>query len=121
MIPVDLKLYNKIKEEVSKQYKKPSAYRNGQIVKKYKSEFKKKYKNKKPYKGVKDENKGLSRWFKESWRNSRGGVGYKYKSDVYRPTKRINKQTPKTFDELTPGALKKARREKKNKGRVKKF
>ena len=69
----------------------------------------------------KQEKKGLSRWFKEDWKNQRGGVGYKKKSDVYRPTKRITKDTPKTFSELSKSEIEKAQREKRKTGRVKKF
>ena len=43
----------------------------------------------------------LKRWFKEKWVNSRGEVGYKKTSDVYRPTVRVNKDTPTTFKEFT--------------------
>ena len=41
--------------------------------------------------------------------------------DVYRPTKRITKDTPTTFNELSKKEIKKAQQEKKTKGRVKKF
>jgi len=40
-IPRDLILYNKIKKEISQNYKH-SAYRSGMIVKKYKEEYMKK-------------------------------------------------------------------------------
>ena len=50
-----------------------------------------------------------------------GEVGYKFKSDVYRPTVRVNSKTPTTFKELTPVELKRARKEKAAKGRVKQF
>ena len=64
---------------------------------------------------------GLGRWFAERWRNQRGEVGYKYKGDVYRPTRRVNKKTPTTFRELSPRRLSRARSEKKRTGRVSKF
>jgi hypothetical protein len=64
---------------------------------------------------------GLTRWFAERWRNQRGEVGYKYKSDVYRPTRRINKRTPTTFRELSPRRLSRARSQKRKTGRVKRF
>ena len=64
---------------------------------------------------------GLGRWFAERWRNQRGEVGYKYKGDVYRPTRRVNKKTPTTFSELSPKRLSRARSEKKRTGRVSKF
>ena len=48
-------------------------------------------------------------------------VGYKNKSDVYRPTVRVNKNTPTTFKELTKEQIEKAKVEKANTGRVKQF
>ena len=71
--------------------------------------------------GKKTKKKGLSRWFLEKWKNQRGKIGYKYKSDVYRPTHRITKKTPITFSELTKKQLKRARSIKLKKGRVNKF
>jgi len=120
--PTDKILYNRIKRSMYKKYPKHSAYRSGLIVKAYKKTFKKKYGNKKEsYKGKYTRKRGLSRWFREKWRNQRGKVGYKYKSDVYRPTKRITKKSPITFKELTEKQLKRARREKARTHRVKRF
>ena len=45
----------------------------------------------------------------------------KYKSDVYRPSVKVNKETPTTFKELSKEEIDKARREKADKGRVSKF
>jgi hypothetical protein len=90
------------------------------LVKRYKEEFKKLYPNKEPYTGKKT-SKGLTRWFKEEWRTQSGDTSYKKKSDVFRPTKRITKDTPKTFKEISKKSLKKAQKEKATKGRVKKF
>jgi len=119
--PVDINLYEKIKKQVYKKIPKHSAYRSGILVQKYKKAFSKKYGKKNPYKGKKTIKKGLKRWFSEDWRNQRGKIGYKYKSDVYRPTKRITKKTPTTFSELSKKQIKRARTEKLNKGRVRKF
>ena len=80
-----------------------------------------KYGNKNPYAGIKTKKKGLARWFLEDWRNQRGEVGYKYKNDVYRPTRRITKKTPKTFKELSKKKIKKARTKKYRIGRVDRF
>ena len=121
MEPTDQKLYNKTKKYIYKKYPEHSAYRSGLLVQEYKKRFTKKYGSKSPYKGKKRENKGLSRWFKEEWVNQRGEVGYKYKSDVYRPSKRITKKTPKTFDELSKKQIKKARSKKYRKGRINRF
>lgn len=118
--PADSKLYNKVKKQIYKKYPKHSAYRSGILVRSYKEQFKKKYGNIKPYIGTKT-NKGLTRWFLEGWRNQRGEVGYKFKSDIYRPTKRISKSTPTTFAELSKKQLTRARKTKASKGRVKKF
>ena len=120
--PKDKKLYNKVKSRIYNKIQKHSAYRSGVVVSSYKKAFSKKYgKNKKPYSGKKTSKRGLSRWFKEKWRNQRGKVGYKYKSDIYRPTKRITKKTPTTHRELTRKQIKRARSEKRRKGRVKRF
>mgnify|MGYP001436329321 CR=1 FL=1 len=119
--PVDQKLYDRIKERVKSRIPKHSAYRSGIMVSEYKQAFKKKYGDKKsPYTGTKNK-AGLSRWFKEDWRNQRGEVGYKYKSDVYRPTHRITKKTPVTFKELTQKEINKAKKTKREKGRVPNF
>ena len=63
----------------------------------------------------------LKRWFDEKWTNQRGEIGYKNKSDVYRPTIRINNKTPTTFNELTKTQIIKAKKEKEKTGRVKNF
>ena len=121
-VPTDNKLYNRTKKQVYKKYPKHSAYRSGILVKTYKAKFKSKYGNrKKPYKGKRTRKKGLSRWFSEKWVNQRGKVGYKYKSDIYRPTYRITKKTPVTHKELSGKRIKSARREKYTKGRVRRF
>jgi hypothetical protein len=119
--PKDLKLYSAVKRNIYKKYPKHSAYRSGLIVQNYKKAFKKKYGNRSPYLGKKPKRSGLSRWFAEDWRNQRGGVGYKSKSDIYRPTKRITKKTPTTFSELSQRQIKRTRSEKYRSGRVKKF
>jgi len=117
MKPVDKKLYEKSKTEIYKKMPKHSAYRSGHVVKLYKKKFKEKYGNKKPYKGNK-KNSSLGRWFQEKWTNQRGNIGYKSKSDVYRPTIRISNKTPKTFSELSSKQIKKARESKLKKGKA---
>jgi len=121
-IPNDKKLYTKVKKDIYIKYPKHSAYRSGLLVKEYKRQYKIKYGNKKePYSGIKPQKTGLKRWFSEEWRNSRGEVGYKYKKDIYRPTKRITKNTPITFSELTKNEIEKAKNLKYRKGRVDRF
>ena len=119
-IPRDIILYNKIKKEISEKYKH-SAYRSGLIVKKYKEEYVKKYNRDDAYIGDKPKLSNLQRWFMEDWKNQRGETGYKYKNDIYRPTIKINNNTPTTFNELTKDQIIKAKKEKATKGRVKKF
>ncbi len=88
-IVLDKKLYNRIKAEADKTYKKPSAYKSGWIVKQYKAAGGKYGDDNKP--------KNLQRWFKEEW----GDIGDK-EYPVYRPFKRINKSTPLTVQEIDP-------------------
>ena len=85
----NLPLYEQAKKEVYKQYPKHSAYRSGQLVKRYK-ELGGTYSGKKP------KEDGLTRWFKEEWKS----IGGEY--PTYRPTKRITKYTPLTVDEIDP-------------------
>ena len=92
-IPKDIELYNKAKEEADKIYKKSSAYKSGWIVKKYKELGGTYIEDNKP--------KNLKRWFKEDWKDI-GGLDY----PVFRPTKRINKNTPLTPEEINPKNLK---------------
>jgi hypothetical protein len=114
LLPNDEKLYNKTKKYIYKKYPKHSAYRSGLLVQEYKKRFSKKY-------GKKSVKKGLGRWFREKWVNQRGEIGYRYKSDVYRPSKRITKKTPKTYKELSKQQIKKARSKKYRIGRVNRF
>ena len=120
-IPKDTKLYENIKKKVNKQITQHSAYRSGILVKEYKKAYLKKYKSDEAYNGKKTNKKGLARWFKEEWKNQRGEVGYKKTNDVYRPTKRVTRKTPLTFNELTKYELAKAKKNKEIKGRVYRF
>ena len=112
--PKNKKLYEKVKDEIYKEYPKHSAYRSGLLVKEYK-------KRGGEYIGKENKSSGLNRWFKEKWRSQDGKIGYKSKSDIYRPTVRVNKDTPTTFSELSAKQIKNAQKEKKKTGRVKKF
>ena len=93
-VPKDKKLYDKVKAEADKKYDKPSAYKSGWIVKEYK-------KRGGEYLGKKKKD-GLTRWFKEKWEDV-GGKDY----PVYRPTKRVSKDTPLTPKEIDPKDLEK--------------
>jgi hypothetical protein len=111
--PINKRLYEQVKKEIYAKHPEHSAYRSGLLVQEYKRRGGK-------YRG--DRSKGkLGRWFKEDWRNQRGGVGYDKAGDVYRPTKRVSKDTPTTFDELTDAQVRRAQKEKKRTGRVKDF
>jgi len=112
--PKNKTLYEKVKKKIYKKIPKHSAYRSGLIVKEYKAQGG-------TYVGKKDEKKGLSRWFKEKWKTQDGSTTYKKKGDIFRPTKRITKETPTTMSELTKKQKEKAQKEKAKKGRVKKY
>ena len=112
--PADKKLYEKVKKEIYEKHPQHSAYRSGLLVKTYKERGG-------TYIGKESDNKGLNKWFKEKWTNQRGEVGYKYKSDVYRPTVKVNSDTPTTFKELSKKQIETAQKEKAKTGRVKKF
>ncbi len=90
-VPLNKKLYERAKAEVYPRYKKPSAYRSGAVVKRYK-ELGGKFKD--------NNGRPLARWFKEEWSD----VGDK-EYPVYRPTKRISKDTPLTPSEIDPENL----------------
>lgn len=93
-IPKDKRLYAKARALADKTYEKPSAYKSGFIVKTYKRLYREKHgESAKAYESDTKE-KPLKRWFKEKWIN----VGGDY--PTYRPTKRINKSTPKTVSEI---------------------
>jgi hypothetical protein len=94
MKPTNTLLYEKVKEEINKIYKKPSAYRSGAYIRKYKE-----------LGGTfEDDNKEkpLKRWFKENWEDI-GNLEY----PVYRPTRRVSKKTPLLPSEIDPQNLKK--------------
>tara|TARA_R100001510_G_C7522166_1_gene117204 strand:- start:4 stop:252 length:249 start_codon:yes stop_codon:yes gene_type:complete len=63
----------------------------------------------------------LKRWFKEDWRTPRGNKGYSGKDRTFRPTKRISKDTPATWSELSKGEKARAAKEKRQKGRVSRY
>lgn len=118
--PKDQQLYDRIKKKIYNEIPNHSAYRSGHLVKEYKKAYKKIYNSDDAYEGKKNK-EGLERWFKEDWRNQRGEIGYKKKGDIYRPTKRVNKNTPLTFNELSKNEIKKGMEKKKKNGRVDKF
>ena len=118
--PSDPKLYARVKARVYKANPTHSAYRSGQIVKQYKAAYQKKHGSTDAYRGTKTK-EGLTRWYKEDWRTQDGSTTYKKKGDIFRPTKRVNKKTPTTMKELSTTRIKKAMKQKKKTGRVKKY
>jgi len=91
--PNNPKLYQKVKDYANEIYSKPSAYKSGFIVKKYK-ELGGTYN---------DDNKAkkLKRWFQEEWKDI-GNLNY----PVYRPTRKVNSKTPLLQSEIKPKNLK---------------
>ena len=83
----DKNLYAKVKKMADEIYKKQSGFKSGFIIKRY-LQLGGTYK---------DDNKPkeLKRWFNEQWKDI-GGKEY----PVYRPTVRINKDSPLTFSEI---------------------
>ena len=92
--PANPELYERIKKQVYAEYKKPSAYRSGMLVKRYKEAGG-------TYIGSRPKS-GLTQWFKEQWKDIGGNAPY----PVYRPTKRVSKTTPLTVMEIDPKNLK---------------
>jgi len=91
---LDQLLYDSIKKEADKIYEKPSAYKSGWIVKTYKQRGGTYQDDNKP--------RNLGRWFKEDWADI-GGKDY----PVFRPFKRVSKETPLTAYEIDPEQAKK--------------
>ncbi len=91
-IVLNKQLYENVKKEADKIYKKSSAFKSGYIVKKYK-ELGGKY-------GDDNSTKNLKRWFEEKWADV-GNSNY----PVYRPTKRVSKKTPLTINEIDKNHL----------------
>ena len=98
--PIDKELYLDVKKYADSVYSKPSAYKSGFIVKTYKERGGR-------YEG--DGKKPLARWFKEDWKDV-GGKDY----PVYRPTKRISKDTPLLPSEIDPSNLRQQIRTKQS-------
>jgi hypothetical protein len=89
----DPKLYEEVKKYADTIYTKPSAYKSGFIVKKYKELGGTYSEDEQP--------KKLKQWFKEGWQDV-GGKEY----PVYRPAIRVNQSTPLTVSEISPSNLK---------------
>eukprot|EP00873_Tetraselmis_striata_P033743 jgi/Tetstr1/454007/TSEL_040926.t1 len=117
-------MYDRAKRDVYKEHPTHSAYRSGLLVRTYKARFARKYgKGEPPYRGPRPSasDKGLRRWFAEGWVNESGGVGYDRRNRLYRPSKRVTRDTPVTWGELTESEVRRARAEKQRTGRVRSF
>ena len=111
--PLNKALYAKARAKYSSM--KHSAYKSSLVVKEYK-------KRGGGYSGAKPKKTGLTRWHKEDWKTQDGKKTYGGKKNkIFKPTKRITKETPTTMGELSSKRKKKAIAEKKAKGRVKKY
>jgi len=86
-------IYERAKKTVYAQYKKPSAYRSGALVKKYK-ELGGKYSDE-----INKNQSALNRWYMEKWKDVNPNKT-KNSYPVYRPTVRVNENTPLTLDEV---------------------
>jgi hypothetical protein len=108
MTPIDKELYEKAKRIIYERYAKPSAYRSGAVIKLYKQmggTFK-----------DDGEKKKLKQWFKENWQDI-NPMKTKNSYPVYRPTKRVNKSTPLTVQEIdTINLIEQIKRKQKIKG-----
>ena len=112
--PIDIKLYNKIKLLADKKFiAKTSIYKSSWLVREYKKAGGK-------YTSNSSADIGLKRWYLEKWVDlnrpiykNKIIVGYKpcgrnVNTKIYplcRPSVRINKNTPKTYQELSVGII----------------
>jgi hypothetical protein len=99
--PTNPALYEASKKKIMASYKKNSAFASGAIVKDYKQRGGKYKEDGEP--------KKLKRWFKEEWVNINPLVG-NTKEDAYptfRPTIKVNKNTPTIVSNISKEELKK--------------
>jgi hypothetical protein len=92
MKPNNIELYDRVRKMADSVYAKPSAYKSGYIVKKYKEMGGTFAKDGKP--------KTLKRWFREKWTD----IGHR-SYPVYRPTVRVTHKTPLLTREIQPKDL----------------
>lgn len=89
-------LYEKVKQDINKIYKKSSAFRSMAYIKEYKRRGGKFIKDGKP--------RNLTRWMREKWRDVNPRKTRK-SYPVFRPTVRISKKTPLTVKEIPRNIL----------------
>jgi len=63
----------------------------------------------------------LKRWFKEDWQTPSGKKDYSGGENTFRPTKKVTKDTPKTWSQVSSSDKAKAKREKNTKGKVSRY
>lgn len=92
--PTNEHLYEDVKKFIMNKYKKNSAFASGAIVKEYKRRGGKYKADNKPAK--------LKRWFDEKWVDVNPILGVKNAEayPLFRPTVRVNKDTPLTVQEI---------------------
>ena len=113
-VPAKPALYSRVKAPPMRKFNIfPSAYASAYIVREYK-------KRGGTYTGKKSKRKGIARWMREKWTTQDGSpCGSKKFKGVKkcRPTVRISKETPVTWQELkAKGKASEAVREKKRVG-----
>lgn len=98
--PTDMKLYEKVKKDADKVYKRDGLYKSAYIQKKY-QELGGTYTGKKP------KDAPISKWFSEKWIKVSDYLKDGSKTpcgegnfDGCRPTKKIDSKTPLTIKEL---------------------
>jgi hypothetical protein len=65
--------------------------------------------------------KNLKRWFEEEGETPSGKKDYSKGENTFRPTKKVSKETPATWNELTPAEKARGQKEKNTKGRVSRY
>ena len=125
--PANPQLYNRVKAAAKRKFKVwPSAYASAWLVREYKKRGGK-YKGKKSTsRSRRSSNSGLQRWFKEKWINvcklpKRVSCGrpktsvsnWKKTYPYCRPSRRVNKSTPKTAQELSKEEIRRRCRRKR--------
>jgi hypothetical protein len=111
-----LKIKTKIQKDVKKKKRRWGAYDSGRLVREYKQKGGK-YSGNKKTKTESSKSSNLDRWYREKWvdackwpkRKSCGRTKTSIKSKVTycRPSKVIDKNTPKTVQELSKAEIKK--------------
>lgn len=109
-------LYNRIKSQIHTRLKKQGKgwgmYSSSELSKKYKEAGG-------TYTGKKPTNSEGQRWYKEKWKDEKGndcGSSKNKGTKKCRPTVRVNKKTPVTWNEMSPNEKKRSVNEKKRVG-----